>query len=82
MEPRSVTELAVKGKKVFVRADYNVPLNESREITDDRRIRASLPTIQYLLKQGAALILAYLKRALVPTPPGPTRPGSPTGSGW
>ncbi len=58
MEPKSVSELVVKGKRVLVRTDYNVPLNENQEITDDLRIRASLPTIRYLLEQGAALILA------------------------
>lgn len=58
MQPKSVKDLIVKGKRVFVRADYNVPLNDDLEITDDLRIQASLPTIQYLLGQGAAVILA------------------------
>ncbi|HCW76854.1 MAG TPA: phosphoglycerate kinase, partial [Candidatus Marinimicrobia bacterium] len=58
MQPKSVKDLSVKGKRVFVRADYNVPLNEALEITDDLRIQASLPTIQYLLDNGAAVILA------------------------
>ena len=53
-----VKDLAVSGKKVFVRTDYNVPLNEQGEVTDDFRIVASLPTIEHLLEQGAALILA------------------------
>lgn len=58
MQPKSVKDLIVKGKRVFVRADYNVPLNDNLKITDDLRIQASLPTIQYLLDHDAAVILA------------------------
>ena len=47
-----------KGKTVFVRADLNVPLDDNRNITDDTRIRASLPTIEYLTKAGAKVVLA------------------------
>ncbi len=50
-------ELEVKGKRVFLRCDLNVPLKDG-VIKDDGRIRASLPTIQYLLDQGASLIIA------------------------
>ena len=55
---RSVEELDVKGKRVFLRVDFNVPLNELGEIRDDTRIRASLPTITYLLGRGAKLVVA------------------------
>jgi len=47
----------LKGKKVLVRVDFNVPLNESLEITDDTRIQMALPTLKYILKEGGALIL-------------------------
>ena len=58
MSKLSITDINVVGKRVFMRVDYNVPLNEACEITDDTRIRASLPTIQYALGKGARLILA------------------------
>jgi phosphoglycerate kinase len=58
MQKLSITEINVAGKRVFMRVDYNVPLNDACEITDDTRIRASLPTIQYALGKGARLILA------------------------
>ena len=58
MMPKHVKDLALQGKKVFVRTDYNVPLDSEGQVTDDFRIRSSLPTIEFLLGQGAAVILA------------------------
>jgi phosphoglycerate kinase len=58
MPKLSVRDLDVKGKRIFMRVDFNVPLNDAGEITDDTRIQASLPTIQYILERGGRLILA------------------------
>jgi phosphoglycerate kinase len=59
----TLKDIDVKGKKVLIRVDYNVPLNANLKITNDKRIAATLPTIQYLLEKNAAIILmAHLGR--------------------
>lgn len=58
MQKKTIDSLQVRGEKVYVRVDYNVPLDDQGRITDDTRIRATLPTIKQLLDGGAALILA------------------------
>ena len=58
MEKLFIKDINVKGKKVLVRVDYNVPLDEEGNITDDTRIRATLPTINYLLDGDAKVIIA------------------------
>lgn len=57
MNKKTVKDIDVKGKKVLVRCDFNVPQDENGNITDTRRIVSSLPTIKYLLENGAKVIL-------------------------
>ena len=55
---RSIRDLDISGKKVFIRCDFNVPLDEFANITDDRRVRSAIPTIRYCLDHGCSIILA------------------------
>ena len=55
---KSISEISFNGKKVFIRVDFNVPFNDYGEITDSSRIVAALPTIEYVLSNGGACILA------------------------
>lgn len=63
MKKKTIKDIAVKGKKIIIRVDFNVPL-ENGVITDDRRIEGALPTIQYALKEGAAkvILMSHLGR--------------------
>ena len=58
MSKKTVKDIDLKGKKVFVRCDFNVPMDENQNITDNRRIVAALPTIKYLIEQNCKVILA------------------------
>jgi phosphoglycerate kinase len=58
MDKKTIEKVDLKGKRVFIRADFNVPLDENGNITDDGRIRSTLPTINYALDNGAKVILA------------------------
>ncbi|KFN38644.1 MAG: phosphoglycerate kinase [Sulfuricurvum sp. MLSB] len=57
MQLLSIKECDIKGKKVFIRCDFNVPMDDYGNITDDRRIRSALSTVNYCLDQGCAIIL-------------------------
>lgn len=57
MNKKTIEDVEVKGKKVIVRVDFNVPLDENKNITDDNRIVGALPTIKYLVDKGAKTIL-------------------------
>ena len=60
MNKKTVRDIDLKGKRVLMRVDFNVPMAANRSpgvVTDDKRIKAALPTIQYVLDQGASLVL-------------------------
>ena len=57
MNKKMIQDVDVKGKRVLMRVDFNVPMNDQGEITDDKRITAALPSIQYLIEHGAKVIL-------------------------
>ena len=57
LNKKSVEDIQVTGKRVLVRCDFNVPLDENRHITDETRIDGALPTIKYLINHGAKVIL-------------------------
>jgi phosphoglycerate kinase len=58
MNKKTIRDVDVQGQRVFVRVDFNVPLDGEGHITDDTRIQGAMPTIRYLLEHGAALVLA------------------------
>ena len=58
MSKKTIKDIDLKGKKVLVRCDFNVPMDENQNITDNRRIVAALPTIRYLIEQNCKIILS------------------------
>ena len=57
MNKKTVRDVDLKGKKVLVRVDFNVPMDDNRQITDENRIKGAMPTIKYLMEPGAKTIL-------------------------
>ena len=54
---QTIDQIDLKGKRVIIRVDFNVPLDDARQITDDSRLRAALPTINHVVDEGASVIL-------------------------
>lgn len=60
---KNIEDLDLKGKRVLIRCDFNVPMNESKEITDDTRIKSALPTIEYVINNGGkAIVMSHFGR--------------------
>lgn len=57
MEKSSIEDVAIEGKRVFIRTDFNIPLDKDGNVVDDTRIKAALPTIQYAIEKGAKVII-------------------------
>ena len=55
-----IDQIDMKGKRVFLRVDFNVPMDKEGNVTSDKRVRASIPTITYALEKGAKLILSLI----------------------
>src|ERR1035437_5440640 len=63
MAKKTVAQMDVKGKRVLVRVDFNVPLDEQLKVTDDRRIRSAVPTIKSIVDRGGkAILMSHLGR--------------------
>src|SRR3982751_6091718 len=63
MAKKTVAQMDVKGKRVLVRVDFNVPLDEQLHVTDDRRIRSAVPTIKSIIERGGkAILMSHLGR--------------------
>ena len=70
LKKKTVEDIDIQGKRVIARVDFNVPIGDDGKITDDLRIRAALPTIEYVLSKGASLILmSHLGRPKVEPDP-------------
>lgn len=60
---KTIRDIELKGKRVLIRCDFNVPLDSNQNITDDTRIRAALPTLEYMVTQGAkVVVMSHLGR--------------------
>ena len=57
-EKLSIRDIDIQGKRVFCRVDFNVPLDDNNQVTDDTRVKASMPTIRHIINNGGRLILA------------------------